>query len=137
MMAVEHEQMNTEFKRKQTYHNLVKKNMHDFTRRAKNQILLERSEKMQRLKELNDEMFREMDEATLDTTPKENRRRTTIQEQEVRDNFVHFVKRIVSKDGEASKHRVQMSVSEQIQDKIKSNVARSLNFRETMQRAIN
>lgn len=78
MMAVEHEQMNIEFKRKQTYHNLVKKNMHDFTRRAKNQILLERSEKMQRLKELNDEMFREMDEATLDTTPKENRRRTTI-----------------------------------------------------------
>ena len=36
MMAEEHEQMNTEFKRKQTYHNLVKKNMHDFTRRAKN-----------------------------------------------------------------------------------------------------
>ena len=91
---------------------------------------------MARLKELNDEMFRDLDEATLATTPKESRRRT-IQEQEVRDNFVHFVKRVVSKDGEASKHRVHLSLSEQIQDKIQSNVARSLNFRETMQRAIN
>lgn len=51
-------------------------------------------------------MFREMNEVTLESTPKENNRRMTLQEQEVRNNFVHFVKQIVSKDGDASKHRV-------------------------------
>ena len=35
MMAEEHEMMKTEMMRKKTYHNLVKKNMHDFTRRVK------------------------------------------------------------------------------------------------------
>lgn len=51
MMAEEHEIMTTELMRKQTYQNLVKKNMHDFTRRAKNQILIDRAEKLKKIKE--------------------------------------------------------------------------------------
>ena len=88
--------------------------MHDFTRRAKNQILIDRAEKLKKIKEQNDEIQREMDEATIDTTPKDNRRRMTVAERDARDNFVKYFKSVVTKDGEGSKSRMQYSLSDQI-----------------------
>jgi hypothetical protein len=45
MMSQEDDMMTHELMRKKTYHNLVKKNMHDFTRRIKETILKERLDK--------------------------------------------------------------------------------------------
>jgi hypothetical protein len=55
-----------------------------------------------------------MDEATIDTTPKDNRRRMTVAERDARDNFVKYFKSVVTKDGEGSKSRIQYSLSDQI-----------------------
>ena len=53
MMSEEHEEMRNEMMKQKTYQKLVKKNMHDFTRRAKEQILKERLEKLEQSKEAN------------------------------------------------------------------------------------
>lgn len=42
--------------------------------------------------------------ATNDTTPKD-KKKVTLEEMQVRKNFITYMKGIVTKDGEASKHQ--------------------------------
>ena len=87
MMAPEDEIVTHELMKKKTFHNLVKKNMHDFTRRIRESLLKERLEKFQRMKDA-EKAAESMD--THPSTPKMSA------EKEVRNKFMNFMKNVVT-----------------------------------------
>ena len=122
--------MKTDMMRKKAFHNLVKQNMHDFTRRAKDQIIKDRQEKFAKIKERNDELLRELSSGTietLNTTPKgKDSKRMPIEERQVRNEFMSYIKSIVTKDGKIREDQQRQKQG----NVLKKNLARSLNLKE-------